>query len=84
MSWDRVEGNWRQLRGKVKVHWGKLTDDQIDQVAGRRDQLVGLVHAKYGIERDRTRCRPLDTEAELAAVRCATRQCMRTAQTQPK
>jgi uncharacterized protein YjbJ (UPF0337 family) len=53
MNWDRVEGNWRQLKGKVKEQWGKLTDDQIDQVAGKRDQLVGLVQEKYGIERDR-------------------------------
>ena len=52
MNWDRVEGDWRQLKGKVKEQWGKLTDDQIDQVAGRRDQLVGLVQEKYGIERD--------------------------------
>jgi uncharacterized protein YjbJ (UPF0337 family) len=53
MNWDRVEGNWRQLKGKVKEQWGKLTDDQLDEVAGRRDQLVGLVQEKYGIERDR-------------------------------
>jgi uncharacterized protein YjbJ (UPF0337 family) len=53
MNWDRVEGNWRQLKGKVKEQWGKLTDDQIDQVAGKRDQLVGLVQEKYGIERDK-------------------------------
>lgn len=52
MNWDRVEGNWRQLKAKVKEQWGKLTDAQIDQVAGRPDQLVGLVQEKYGIERD--------------------------------
>jgi uncharacterized protein YjbJ (UPF0337 family) len=53
MNWDRVEGNWLQLKGKVKEQWGKLTDDQIDEVAGKRDQLVGLVQEKYGIERDK-------------------------------
>lgn len=53
MNWDRVEGNWLQLKGKVKEQWGKLTDDQIDQIAGRRDRLVGLVQEKYGIARDR-------------------------------
>ena len=53
MNWDRVEGNWRQLKVKVKEQWGKLTDDQIDQIAGRRERLVGLVQEKYGIERDK-------------------------------
>jgi uncharacterized protein YjbJ (UPF0337 family) len=53
MNWDRVEGNWRQLKGTVKEQWGKLTDDQIDEIAGRRDQLIGLVQEKYGIERDK-------------------------------
>jgi uncharacterized protein YjbJ (UPF0337 family) len=53
MNWDRVEGNWLQLKGKVKEQWGKLTDDQIDQIAGRRDRLVGLVQEKYGLARDK-------------------------------
>ena len=37
MNWDRIEGNWKQLTGKVKEQWGKLTDDQIDTIAGKRD-----------------------------------------------
>jgi uncharacterized protein YjbJ (UPF0337 family) len=52
MNWDRIEGNWKQVTGKVKVQWGKLTDDDIDIVAGRRDQLAGKIQERYGIAKD--------------------------------
>jgi len=52
MNWDRIEGNWKQLKGNVKEQWGKLTDDQIDKIAGKRDQLVGKIQENYGISRD--------------------------------
>ena len=52
MNWDRIEGNWKQLKGKAKVQWGKLTDDDFDVIAGKRDQLVGKVQASYGISKD--------------------------------
>jgi uncharacterized protein YjbJ (UPF0337 family) len=49
---DQMQGNWKQLKGKVKEQWGKLTDDEIDQMAGNRDQLVGKIQNSYGIGRD--------------------------------
>jgi uncharacterized protein YjbJ (UPF0337 family) len=52
MNWDRVEGNWKQFKGKVKEQWGKLTDDQIDQIEGRREKLAGLLQEEYGIAAD--------------------------------
>lgn len=52
MNWDRVEGNWMQFKGKVKSQWGKLTDDHLDVIAGRRDQLAGKIQEVYGIEKD--------------------------------
>jgi len=52
MNWDRIEGNWKQLKGKTKEQWGKLTDDQIDVIAGKRDHLVGKVQEAYGISKD--------------------------------
>jgi uncharacterized protein YjbJ (UPF0337 family) len=52
MNWDRIEGNWKQLKGKAKEQWGKLTDDQLDVIGGREDQLVGKVQEAYGIGRD--------------------------------
>jgi uncharacterized protein YjbJ (UPF0337 family) len=52
MNWDRVEGNWKQFKGKVKEQWGKLTDDEIDRVEGKREQLEGLIQNRYGIAKD--------------------------------
>lgn len=49
MNWDRVEGNWKQYRGAVKEQWGKLTDEQLDVIAGRREELAGRIQASYGI-----------------------------------
>lgn len=43
-----LEGKWKQFQGEVKERWGKLTDDELDQIEGRRDQLVGLLQEKYG------------------------------------
>ena len=52
MNWDRIEGNWTQLKGKVREQWGKLTDDDIDVIAGKREQLSGKIQERYGIARD--------------------------------
>jgi uncharacterized protein YjbJ (UPF0337 family) len=52
MNWDRIEGNWKQFKGKVKEEWGGLTDDQLDVIAGRRDQLAGKLQEAYGIGKD--------------------------------
>lgn len=52
MNLDRVKGNWKQLRGKAKVQWGNLTDDELDIIDGRRDVLIGKVQERYGISKD--------------------------------
>ncbi len=52
MSWDRIEGNWRQLKGSIKENWGNLTDDPLNVIAGRCDQLAGKVQATYGVSRN--------------------------------
>lgn len=51
MNRDILEGKWKQVRGKVKETWGDLTDDELDQVSGRYDVLVGKLQAKYGYSR---------------------------------
>jgi uncharacterized protein YjbJ (UPF0337 family) len=56
MNWDRVEGNWKSLKGKVKERWGRLTDDEIDTIAGKRDQLEGKIQQVYGRTKDEVRC----------------------------
>ena len=52
MNWDRIQGNWKQVAGKAKAQWGKLTDDDLDVVAGRREQLAGRIQERYGIAKD--------------------------------
>ena len=55
MDWDRVEGNWKQVKGQVKEQWGKLTDDDINTINGRRDQLEGILQQRYGYAKDQVR-----------------------------
>jgi uncharacterized protein YjbJ (UPF0337 family) len=52
MNWDRVEGHWNQVKVKVKEEWGKLTDDELDRIAGKRDRLIGRLQECYGISKD--------------------------------
>jgi uncharacterized protein YjbJ (UPF0337 family) len=52
MNWDRIEGNWKQVTGQAKEQWGKLTNDDFDVVAGRREQLSGKIQERYGIAKD--------------------------------
>ena len=51
MNWDQLEGKWKQYSGKVQEKWGKLTDDDLEVVRGRRDQLIGKIQERYGIVR---------------------------------
>jgi uncharacterized protein YjbJ (UPF0337 family) len=52
MNWDRIEGNWKQMKGAIKEKWGKLTDDEFDRIAGQRDKLVGTIQERYGYTKD--------------------------------
>ncbi len=52
MNWQQVEGNWNSYKGKVRAQWAKLTDGDMDEIAGRRDQLVGRIQRSYGLARD--------------------------------
>ena len=60
MNWDRIQGNWKQLKGRVNEQWGKLTDDDFDVVQGRREQLSGRIQERYGIGKD-------EAERQIAA-----------------
>ena len=48
MNWDRIEGNWKEFKGKAKTQWGKLTDAALDVIAGKKDQLAGKLQERYG------------------------------------
>jgi uncharacterized protein YjbJ (UPF0337 family) len=52
MNWDRVEGNWKTFKGQVRQQWGKLTDDDLDVIAGQREELIGRIQNAYGLARD--------------------------------
>jgi len=52
MNWDRVEGNWKQFKGKARQQWGKLTDDDLDVIEGKRVELSGKLQARYGYAKD--------------------------------
>ena len=52
MNWDQIAGNWKEFHGKVKEKWGKLTDDDMTTIAGKRDQLAGILQQKYGYKKE--------------------------------
>jgi uncharacterized protein YjbJ (UPF0337 family) len=54
MNWDRIEGNWKQFKGQVKEQWSKLSHDQLDAIAGKREQLAGKIQETYGITKEAT------------------------------
>ena len=62
MNWDRIEGNWKQVKGRLKAQWGKLTDDHLDKVAGKREELVGRIQDCYGIRKEEAELQVKDWE----------------------
>jgi uncharacterized protein YjbJ (UPF0337 family) len=52
MNWDQVEGNWKKFQGQAQQKWGKLTDDDLDVVDGKRQELAGRIQERYGVEKD--------------------------------
>ena len=52
MNHDRIQGNWKKLKGRIKEQWGKLTDDDLDVIAGKRDQLLGRIQHRHGIAKE--------------------------------
>jgi uncharacterized protein YjbJ (UPF0337 family) len=52
MNWDQLEGKWKQFTGSARERWGKLTDDDLDAIKGRREILVGRLQERYGMARE--------------------------------
>jgi uncharacterized protein YjbJ (UPF0337 family) len=65
MNWDRIKGNWVEFKGKVRERWGKLTDDDLDVIAGKREQLIGVLQQRYGYAKDSLERELRDFEREL-------------------
>jgi len=53
MNADTLKGQWHQLKGEIKTQWGKLTDNDLDQIAGQSEKLIGKLQERYGYARDR-------------------------------
>jgi uncharacterized protein YjbJ (UPF0337 family) len=53
MNWDQVKGNWKQVKGKAKQMWGDFTDDELDVIDGKREELIGRLQARYGYNREK-------------------------------
>ncbi len=52
MNWDTIQGNWKQFQGNVREQWGKLTDDDLEVIAGKRDKLSGKIQERYGVAKE--------------------------------
>jgi uncharacterized protein YjbJ (UPF0337 family) len=55
MDWNRIEGNWKQAKGKIQEKWGQLTDDDLKEINGKREQLEGRIQQRYGLAKDMAR-----------------------------
>ncbi len=65
MNWEQIEGNWKIFKGRVKEKWGELTDDDLDQLSGKKDKLVGKLQERYGFAKKQA-----EKEAEEFAREC--------------
>jgi len=52
MNWDQIAGKWTEFKGQVKEKWGKLTDDDLDVISGKRDQIAGVLQQRYGYAKE--------------------------------
>jgi uncharacterized protein YjbJ (UPF0337 family) len=52
MNWDQIEGKWAEFKGKARSKWGKLTDDDLENVAGKKDALLGRLQQRYGMKKE--------------------------------
>lgn len=52
MNWDQIAGNWKQMTGRARQEWSKLTDDDVEGVKGDRDSLLGRIQERYGVARE--------------------------------
>lgn len=67
MNWNEIQGRWVEIRGRVRERWGKLTDDDLDVIAGKRDQLVGVLQQRYGATVDQVEEQVNDFERRVFA-----------------
>jgi uncharacterized protein YjbJ (UPF0337 family) len=69
MNTDRIRGQWKQVKGRIKEQWGRLTDDDLDVIAGKRQQLLGRIQERHGIAKDEAQRQVSDFERRNPDVR---------------
>jgi uncharacterized protein YjbJ (UPF0337 family) len=69
MNWDRIEGQWKQRRGKAVHHWGKLMNDELAAIAGKHEQVVGMLQEKYGIAKEEVKRHVSDYKKIMAQLK---------------
>ena len=69
MNQDRFRGQWKQVKGKLKEQWGRLTEDDLDVIAGKRDQLLGRIQERHGIAKDEAQRQVREFESRNPDVR---------------
>jgi uncharacterized protein YjbJ (UPF0337 family) len=52
MNWNEISGHWTQLKGRLREEWGELTDDELEEIAGNRERLIGILQEKHGFTKD--------------------------------
>jgi uncharacterized protein YjbJ (UPF0337 family) len=52
MNWDQIKGKWHEVKGSIRAKWGELTDDEIEQLDGNREKMVGTIQQKYGVAKE--------------------------------
>jgi uncharacterized protein YjbJ (UPF0337 family) len=67
MNWDQVEGKWKQVKGSAKQQWGKLTDDDLTYMGGKKDEIIGRIQERYGITREQAQKEADDWATALKA-----------------
>ena len=68
MTWDEIKGSWRQQKGRLKEKWGELTDDDLDRINGKRDQLLGFLQNRYGRTKEAAEREVRESEDSLRSV----------------
>ena len=72
MNWDQIAGEWKNMKGRIREQWGELTDDDMDRIGGKKDQLVGTIQSKYGLAKEETE-RQVDEFARKAEPKAGSR-----------
>jgi uncharacterized protein YjbJ (UPF0337 family) len=52
MNWDQIKGKWHEVKGSIRAKWGELTDDEVEQLDGNREKMVGTIQQKYGVAKE--------------------------------